>query len=249
MVLTSSKKMVRMVARKRRVNRRPLLRLSRPLRSTVKNVYRFKRQGQTSFISWVYSATNGITVNTSGLFQKGAPITSTLSSIGGLPAYYDVGLSQWFQLSDVATPSDFTNLYDRYRITGVKLEITYLDNTAAVNGLSVFPMLNYAIDYDDNNVPTSEGYMQQKQDVKTKALIANKPIKIFIKNPRAISAIQNTLGTFDAGLVTKGYINCDYPTVKHNGMKYWISSIYSNSNSQACIRIVPTYYITCKDPQ
>lgn len=180
---------------------------------------------------------------------KGAVGTSTLTSIGGLTGYYDVGVTQWFQMSDLPSYTDFTNLYDRYRITGVKLQITYLDNNAAVNGLSVLPVLNYAIDYDDNSVVASESAIQEKQDCKTKVLLANKPISIFIKNPRVQSAVLNNAGTFDAALLSKGYVNCSYPTTKHNGIKFWISSIYSNASSQCAIRIVPTYYLSLKDPQ
>lgn len=243
---SSSKKMVRMVARKRRITRRPLRRLAKPLR----NLYKFKRQGGVTFVTWKYDATNGVVVNTSGFIAKGAVATSTLTSAGGLTGYYDIGLAQWFQLSDLPSYTDFTGLYDRYRITGVKLQITYLDNTAPVSGNTLLPMLNYAIDYDDNGVPASEAVMQEKQDNKTRVLYANRPITVYIKNPRNIQAVQNNAGTFDAGLVSKGYINSSYPTVKHNGIKYWLSGMNNSSAStQGCIRIVPTYYITCKDPQ
>lgn len=234
-------------ARKTSKPRRRMMRRTR--RPGLRNIYKFKRQAGTSFVTWKYDATNGIVVNTQGLIAKGAVTSSTLSTVGGLTGYYDVGLAQWFQLSDVPSATDFTNLYDRYKITGVKLQITYLDNSAAVNGLSVFPVLNYAIDYDDNSVPSSESQMQEKQDTKTKVLIANKPINIFVKYPRYQAAALNNAGTFDAAALSKGYINCTYPTVKHSGVKFWISSIYSNAGSQCAIRIVPTYYLSLKDPQ
>lgn len=219
------------------------------VRKAIPNTYRFKRQAATSFVTWKYDATNGIVVNTLGQFAKGAVTSSTLTTSGGLVGYYDVGLSQWFQLSDLPSYSDFTSLYDRYRITGVKLKITYLSNQAAVNSLSVLPVLNYAIDYDDNSVPSSESTMQEKQDVKTKVLLANKPISIYIKNPKVQAAVLNNAGTFDAAMVTNGFVNCTYPTTKHNGLKMWISSIYSNAGSQCALRIVPTYYLALKDPQ
>lgn len=225
------------------------MKISKKINTPLSDLYKFKRQGGTTFLTWKYDAVAGITVGSSGLINKGLPVSSTLTTIGGLTGYYDFGASQYFMLQDVPTYADFTNLYDRYRITGVKLKITYLDNNAAVNGLSVLPVLNYAVDVDDNAVPTSESVMQQKQDVKTKVLVANKPISIYIKNPKVAAAALNSSGTFDATMVSKGYLNCAIPNTVHNGIKYWISSVYSNANSQCAIRIVPTYYFSMKDPQ
>lgn len=245
-MVPSSKKMVRMINRKRRVNRRPL----RLLKKVVNN-YRFKRQAITSFITWKYNATTGIDVAKQGLLNLTAATSSVITTAGGLPGFYDVGACQYFYLNDVPSATDFTNLYDRYRINGVKLQITYLSNQSATNGPSSLPVLNYAVDYDDTVAPSTESVMQQKQDLKTKVLIANKPINIYVKNPKVQVPVPNAGAVLENAMVKNaGFINCTYPTIPHCGIKYWLSGLYAGASGNAgCIRIVPTYYLTLRDPQ
>lgn len=221
------------------------------LKRPITNLYRFKRQGVESFISWKYNATTGLDIGKQGLLFTGSPSQSAVSTLTTNPitGFWDFPASQYFNLNDVQSSTDLTNLYDSYKITGVKLTITYLCNTATVTNNNTLPMISYAPDYDDNAVPTNINTILQKQDVKTKVLLANKPINIFIR-PKYQSAILNSAGAFDAGQVRNdGWINSTFPTSIHNGMKYWFHNVYSSSGLQGIVKIVPTYYIACKDPQ
>lgn len=86
-----------------------------------------------------------------------------------VPFYVTAGMN--FQFRDIANYQDFQNIYDEYRIKGVKIKIIPMSNTAiapemrwrndgtpGVFANSIVPILHDAIDINDSNAPIESDF-------------------------------------------------------------------------------------------
>ena len=160
------------------------------------------------------------------------------------------------RLNALENAQDFTGLFDRYKLNGVKVTFLNQISEATAGGAQVLPLLTYAVDYDDFSPPT-ESQMRQKQYVKRKVLTANRPVSIYYK-PKRIMPAADPSGVVNAGLTNSvvtnaGWTNCDFPQVTHGGLKFYLSNLYgglpATTTVQSQIDIVVQYYFSCKDPQ
>lgn len=174
-----------------------------------------------------------------------------------------VGLAQTFQLTSIPDYTDFTQLFDRYKITGVKLQFLYQSNVSiesrtdypnqSIPTASVLPLLTSAYDFDDSNVPVVYSQVQNKSYAKKRILNGNREWSMYIK-PRQTLAVQSAGGialTSDR----PHWIDSNSASVTHYGMKYWLDclplgkvdgeSIYPTVQ----LTITPTYYLALRDPQ
>lgn len=182
------------------------------------------------------------------------------------PVADDNGLYQFggvmrFQLDDVIDYTNFSALYDRYKITGVKITITPLVNTSYIaitsNGntqTGALPVMYYAVDYDDSALPGNALDFLTKQDCKQKRL--DKPFSIFIRNPKVVVPVSDgTTGTSSLAMaMTPSFINTTVGDVNFRGLKFWIRDFSipattSTAHQNSLVRITAKYYMTFKDPQ
>lgn len=205
-----------------------------------RNSYLFRRQAQLMRITQTAANTVAIT-DGNGCLSIGTTGADSMSNT------IQWGNSYLFKLSSVIDSTDFTNLYDRYKINGIRLKIMYQADSASVGGLGVLPIFNYCPDYDDAAVPSSLNAVETKQKARSIILTANKPVSIFVK-PKVASALYQSLLTGYA--VSKApFINSTYPDVQHYGLKTWINNFYAPAGANNQITIQATYYLSCKDPQ
>lgn len=139
----------------------------------------------------------------------------------------DVFFAESFTLSQVAGSSDFTSLYDQYRINGVKYMLIPRGNTAEITAASgasavyqgqstgVFSI----IDYDDNTAPTSISQLMEYQNVKMTR--AHQMHSRYIKPRLNLQGITN-IGTGATGQImnTRGWLDCTNTNVPHFGLKF-----------------------------
>lgn len=205
-----------------------------------RNSYLFRRQAQLMRITQT-SANNVSITDGNGCLSISAVGADSMSNT------IQWGNSYLFKLSSVVDSGDFTNLYDRYKINGVRLKIMYQADSASVGGLGVLPIFNYCADYDDATVPSALNTVQTKLRARSVVLTANKPVSIYLK-PKVATAMYQSLLTGYA--VTKApFINSTYPDVQHYGLKTWINNFYAPAGANNQITIQATYYLSCKDPQ
>ena len=226
-------------------------------RSVAGTSHLFKRMGQPIVIQNIGTAPPTIAPTTTG-FQIGSALA------GNFPGTCDFPLSANFRLKDVQVPSDFTNLFDRYKLVGVKLKFLYqmytssdqADYSSGVSGTLPLPIMDYSYDADDSEVPISRAEVQVKAYAKTKILTANSPWKTYY-TPRVDKAVYN------AGLVSTAFtseracwIDCNNNDVQHYGFKAWISSfpwdttVYpGKQGGHGMLTIQPIYYIAMRDSQ
>lgn len=150
-----------------------------------------------------------------------------------------------FALSDLPNSTDFTNLFDFYRICGVKLNFIFQANsndTGATGALSL-PVLHYIMDLDDSIGFANENQALEKEGIKTRRI--DKPFTYYMK-PRVSNEIYNNGITTAYALGNKKqWIDCNSSGVAHFGLKAWISSGANTGQ----LKIYATYYLQFKGAQ
>lgn len=169
--------------------------------------------------------------------------------VGILSNTAQFGMSYQAQLDQVVEYQDFTQLFDRYKIMGVKLRIQYQNNMGDPNQ-HCLPGFTTAWDGDDAGIPSNKEDVTRKLGAKTSILNANRPFSIFFR-PRVTKQV------YQAGLTSaytserSCFLDCGNPDVEHYGYKFWIDSWLATLGAQngQLLTIEPTMYLSMKDPQ
>lgn len=160
-----------------------------------------------------------------------------------------VGGSLQFKLESAVDYGDFAQLFDRYKITGVKLKFMYQENIGSTGNNSLLPTFNYSFDGDDADVPTTQLMVTKKQYCHSKVLNGNKSFSLFIK-PR-ITAPTTLSGTYTTSKAK--WVDCNTGTgVPHYGVKFWLKDWTYGTVSTPVLNLLtiqPTYYFALKDTQ
>lgn len=180
------------------------------------------------------------------------------------PQTSQMPLNANFMLSQVLNNAEFVALYDRYKIIGVKLKFLYQcsvgqdqTNFGASGGyrVSPLPILDYTVDFDDANQPTSRAQIQQHGYCKTKVLQANQPFSLYIKPRVTYQAFSLNGGAF--GSTRSMWLDCASNDIEHYGLKCWLSSwpydqaagLQGPQAANGCLTIQPIFYLAFKDSQ
>lgn len=134
----------------------------------------------------------------------------------------DTFLNYYGVLSVVPNYTEFTNLFDQYRINGIKIQLIPRGNSSDIGTSSASPPTGQSvgvfsiIDYDDINVLTSFTQAVQYQNLK---MTRSHQIHSRYFKPRIANSVYNgAAGVVNAGSV-RGWIDCDNPSVPHMGVK------------------------------
>lgn len=203
-----------------------------------KKVYAFKRLGQTLILQ--NSTTAGtITTNNNALVSLGTAIADTVGS--------QFGAGMNFRLANLTQSSDFTALYDQYKIKGVAIKIIPLSDSSTANSSGFLPTLYWRRDDDDSAFPPNEDSMRQAQDVKTMRLAS--PKSIYIAYPKSGVDVNGTVPGYNA--VANRWINCEDTTVFHNGLKMWFKNVdlRAQPSTTTAFRIEVMYYLLFRGAQ
>lgn len=219
---------------RRRAGRNPrkMFRYGKRLGNLNKS-YAYKRIANT-LIMQNGNTLGGISTNDTTQLSLGTPVADTIG--------YQFGASMSFSLQNLQTVSDFTNLYDQYKITGVKLTFIPTSSEATVNSSGYLPTMYWATDNDDSS-PPSETEIRQKNNVKMRRL--NNPMSVYVKYPKCVIDTQLTGGTNLALMTKTGWINCTNTQVQHNGLKLFFKNfdLRAQPNYINALRIEATYYV------
>lgn len=162
-----------------------------------------------------------------------------------------VGASMQFKLSSATDFGDFTALFDRYKITGIKLRFLYQSNIAnadSTSGSNSLPLLNYSFDADDAGVPTSLDEVQRKQYCHQKILNGNKTFSLYIK-PRILKEVYASAVSTGYNSAPATWLDSAYPNIPHYGVKMWLNNWTPGNTKFNQLTIQPTYYFALKDIQ
>lgn len=150
-----------------------------------------------------------------------------------------------FRLTDVVNSSEFTTLYDQYRINKVVLELKWSITEVGLTDVEINnpPILYYLRDYDDNASLTEDQYMENSR---TKSLVLN-PNRIYklVLVPAQLQRVYN--GTLSDGYAVKWkqWTDVGDPGVPHYGMKMGLK--YPPNQDYGKLMINAIYYFSCKN--
>lgn len=154
-----------------------------------------------------------------------------------------------FKLSELPNYSEFTLLFDQYKIVGVQTKFIFDANCAQVpttaNALGPsLPNLITVNDYDDATPLIIDTDYQQYETYKIARM--DRPIKRYCK-PKVATAVYN--GTFTGYAQSSPWIDANSANVEWYGLKYSIDPVntHSGANTIGFCTILRTYYIVCRD--
>lgn len=164
--------------------------------------------------------------------------TMTLSNVAGSVSYGSLSLD--FQLRDLVDYTDFTTLYDKYKLAFVKVRVIPLATSVATGAAysSVFGqssmIIHSILDSDDNaNAPaTAAGVdqLRQYQTYKVANLIANAQRGVTrVVRPSILMAVNDSAGTPVGSRISRGWLNLGNSSVPHFGIKYIFEGISGGS--------------------
>lgn len=138
----------------------------------------------------------------------------------------DQNLAYSFKLDNVVNPTDFTNLYDMYRINKVTLHLESLYDTTASGNVLGNPnnrRIRVVHDYNDNNPLTQEDDYLEYSNCKSYPMWSRRGIKITLF-PKINNTVENSGGTnaFTSVSSNKVWLNIADDEVPHFGIKIFI---------------------------
>lgn len=150
------------------------------------------------------------------------------------------GLS--FNLNQLPNVTEFTNLYDMYRIN--KIVVKFVPNRSssdvAATGEQI-PNLNTVIDYTDATAPTSLSQLYEYQNWKMSRGIN---VHTRVITPASLDLVNATAGSNAGNPQWKQWISTSAPTIEHYGLKYGLET--SASNNAIAVTPYISFYFSCK---
>lgn len=150
-----------------------------------------------------------------------------------------------FRLNQLPNYGEFTTLFDRYKIHGVKLT-WHLRQTPGADNLvfqhNVYPRLFIIKDYDDSNNPANQAAIQEHGKCKEYILTPNRKLNMYIKPSVLIPAYRSGLSS---SYIPKWnqWIDCADSDVPHYGIKYVIDTF----NTYYQLFVTAKFYMSFKD--
>lgn len=187
----------------------------------------------------------------------------TVKEIGNIGPTQSARGANSFKLSDLINPSDFTNLYDMYKINMivVKMYLKYGPTSqdrgvlappypAIVTTYSTpaLPRLYYYIDYNDDNSPASTDAVRENGRCVVKRLTNNGHVTIKWK-PRVAATMFNSAVSSAYYQRTSPWISTANPDVPHYGLKWAVEDLpifVDSSISIVGIIWETKYYFQCR---
>lgn len=141
-----------------------------------------------------------------------------------------VGNGYNFILQQAAGYTDFTPLFDQYKISAVKLTFipwrtnSTVEFNSVAAGTNTIPRFATAIDYDDSSAPANFDVLRQYQTCKITPITQKHTV--FLK-PMYSNEVYN--GATSAYSPARGWLDCTYTQVPHYGLKVGIESAGTGS--------------------
>lgn len=253
----------RVTRRKRFVRRRP--RLTRGLnRTSAGNMttHRFKRT--CSLTSDVKTYNNNVTLGVGGGLNWNAASDAWDINTGTGTITTFASIAHSFTLNSLPAVTDFTALYDMYKITGIKIKITPFstqstlqEGVAGHNNQAFSVIMHSLVDPDDSAAfaATAAGVdgMRQYPTYKTRNFLGNlgKPITKYFVPRIAVGVADNTGAAASRMNSGPRYIDMVYLDVQHYAFKYMLELFIPDGATNCYVwwKAEAKYYLSCRTPR
>lgn len=158
----------------------------------------------------------------------------TSSSVGA-------GGAVQFSLNGVPSVTDFTSLYDQYKINGVKVEfIPDINNVqqSATPGGPIMGMLHTAIDYNSASTPSSLNQILQYPNLRSTRM--TRIHKRYFRPRVAMTVYDGAVANGYGTSARSQWLDCQYPDIPHYGLLVWLDAT-SPTSIQFNMKV--TYYL------
>lgn len=150
-----------------------------------------------------------------------------------------------FSLDKVVNPSEFTQLYDQYKIKGIKIYFDYSPDVGGGTGAtSLMPKLWIKRDYDDASTPTLTQMTESNQSRCIRFNDNRTTFSIFIR-PSTLKSIYRTSLTQAYGPEWRQWLDCANPDIPHYGLKLLAQGLPSTNLGAITVRC--KYYLAFKN--
>lgn len=149
-----------------------------------------------------------------------------------------------FSLASVPNSTSYTGLFDQYRINKIELKfIQSYGNSPTVPGSVSQPVIYIVTDFDDAAAPASINAIIERNNHRILSLSGSQSVQKHTLVPRVSSFDINTAaGSVASSVKARPWLNCSFPTVAHNGVKYAIDNLLTNAQ----VSVYITYYFECR---
>jgi len=154
------------------------------------------------------------------------------------------GTAFTFDLSRLPNYTEFTALYDQYKITGVKINFDWSPDVTSSTGLEIYtPKLWLVRDYDDSTTPSLDELIQSTR-VKCMRINVERSHSIFLK-PAVLQQVYKSVVSYGNVPKWNQWIDCNDTTVPHYGLKLVSQGLPSTDCGKISCRV--KYYLKCKN--
>lgn len=186
-------------------------------------------------------------------FKRMCKLDNISASITNLGVGSGISLAYQFTLDSLPNYTEFTNLYDLYKINGIKLTFVpsaseYINSTtsgtANQNGFQRFASV---LDFDDTSTPVNENELLQYSSLKQTPGWATHS-RYF--KPRVNTVVEGIVGaTLASSSTAPKWISTANPEVEHLGVKIFVPPPIAGSSVSAAITytVYATYYVSCRN--
>lgn len=166
------------------------------------------------------SASAGSSINVAN-----AGLTTLTTSSGGGTSYFGLGVA--FELADLPNTTEFTNLFDQYRLDHVEIEIVPLWNVAPTVGTAggngnFAGYCHSILDFDDATAPTASTSgiqaLQQFRTYRMDSMVRGTPLRWRVKPMLALAAYSGAFTSYAAS--PPMWVDCNSANVQHYGIKF-----------------------------
>lgn len=140
-----------------------------------------------------------------------------------LPGYYSLpasgvaaGAAINFSLSQLPNVTEFTGLYDQYKIKAVKCTLIPRHTEVLAGTTNLQGNMWSVLDYDDSNVPSNLDELLQYQNIKRTRMNQT--------HTRYFRPMTRTILSTGYSPKRNQWIDCSDTTVEHRGVKFWFDS-------------------------
>lgn len=147
------------------------------------------------------------------------------SVVGNLaPTAADKGWAWTFALSDMPNSTEFTSLFDQYRIRKAILRFTYTNQST-----TSYPVMYVTSDYDSAVAPATSAELTQRRHVTWAFGPTRQQFEMSLE-PRALMDVGTGGASGYSGLVPRSeWIDLAFSTLTHRGVVAWIANFNTTS--------------------
>jgi hypothetical protein len=148
----------------------------------------------------------------------------------------DQGVLIQFSLSGCINSSEFTNLFDQYRLLSVELVLWYERTVQNTEADALYPYMAYSTDWDGQAAaPTSTSEVLQHDNSKVKAFTDTDPlIKIRINRPGVVAPVGTSSAIVHS--LRSPWIDCSDATIPHYGLLAFIAKYNTGTGADGSLR-------------